>query len=32
VNRFILPIVAFALLVVVLAIGIRHAPEKGSIA
>jgi cytochrome c biogenesis protein CcmG, thiol:disulfide interchange protein DsbE len=31
VNRFILPIVAFALLVVVLAIGIRHAPEKGTI-
>jgi len=31
VNRFILPMVAFALLVVVLAIGIRHAPEKGTI-
>jgi cytochrome c biogenesis protein CcmG, thiol:disulfide interchange protein DsbE len=31
VNRFVLPIVAFALLVVVLAIGIRHAPEKGAI-
>jgi len=31
VNRFIVPIVAFALLVVVLAIGIRHAPEKGTI-
>jgi cytochrome c biogenesis protein CcmG, thiol:disulfide interchange protein DsbE len=30
-NRFIVPIVAFALLVVVLAIGIRHAPEKGAI-
>ena len=30
-NRFILPIVAFALLVVVLAIGIRHAPEKGTV-
>ena len=30
-NRFILPIVAFALLVVVLAIGIRHAPGKGTI-
>ena len=31
-NRFVLPIVAFALLVLVLAIGIRHAPEKGIIA
>jgi cytochrome c biogenesis protein CcmG, thiol:disulfide interchange protein DsbE len=31
VNRFILPVVAFALLAVVLAIGIRHAPEKGNI-
>ena len=30
-NRFILPIAVFALLVVVLAIGIRHAPEKGTI-
>lgn len=30
-NRFILPIVAFALLVVVLAIGIRRAPEKATI-
>jgi len=31
VNRFILPIAVFALLVVVLAIGIRHAPEKATI-
>lgn len=31
-NRFILPIVAFALLCVVLAIGIRHSPQKGVIA
>ncbi|HYB65650.1 MAG TPA: DsbE family thiol:disulfide interchange protein [Steroidobacteraceae bacterium] len=30
-NRFILPIAVFALLVVVLAIGIRHAPEKATI-
>jgi cytochrome c biogenesis protein CcmG, thiol:disulfide interchange protein DsbE len=32
VNRFLLPLGAFVLLVVVLAIGIRHAPEKGVIA
>lgn len=31
-NRFVLPIVVFALLVLVLAIGIRHSPEKGVIA
>jgi cytochrome c biogenesis protein CcmG, thiol:disulfide interchange protein DsbE len=31
-NRFLLPLAAFALLVAVLAIGIRHAPEKGVIA
>ena len=31
-NRFMLPLGAFVLLVVVLAIGIRHAPEKGMIA
>src|ERR1700751_500355 len=31
-NRFLLPLAAFALLVAVLAIGIRHAPEKGIIA
>ncbi|MCC7461423.1 MAG: DsbE family thiol:disulfide interchange protein [Gammaproteobacteria bacterium] len=30
-KRFIWPLVAFALLVVVLAIGLRHAPEKGVI-
>jgi cytochrome c biogenesis protein CcmG, thiol:disulfide interchange protein DsbE len=30
-NRFLLPLGAFVLLVVVLAIGIRHAPEKGII-
>src|SRR5207244_12781119 len=31
-NRFALPIALFALLVVVLAIGIKHSPEKGIIA
>ena len=31
-NRFALPIALFALLVVVLAIGIKHSPEKGVIA
>src|SRR5579872_3249653 len=31
-NRFLLPLGAFVLLVVVLAIGIRHAPEKDIIA
>jgi cytochrome c biogenesis protein CcmG/thiol:disulfide interchange protein DsbE len=31
-NRFLLPLALFALLVVVLAIGIRHAPGKGTIA
>jgi cytochrome c biogenesis protein CcmG/thiol:disulfide interchange protein DsbE len=31
-NRFILPVVVFALLVVVLAIGIKHSPDKGIIA
>lgn len=31
-NRFLLPLGAFALLVVVLAIGIRHAPQKDIIA
>jgi cytochrome c biogenesis protein CcmG, thiol:disulfide interchange protein DsbE len=31
-NRFVLPLGVFGLLVVVLAIGIRHAPEKGIIA
>ena len=31
-NRFLLPLGAFVLLVAVLAIGIRHAPEKGIIA
>jgi cytochrome c biogenesis protein CcmG, thiol:disulfide interchange protein DsbE len=31
-NRFLLPLVLFALLVVVLAIGIRHSPDKGTIA
>jgi cytochrome c biogenesis protein CcmG, thiol:disulfide interchange protein DsbE len=30
-NRFALPLALFALLVVVLAIGIRHSPEKGII-
>jgi cytochrome c biogenesis protein CcmG, thiol:disulfide interchange protein DsbE len=30
-NRFLLPLAVFALLVVVLAIGIRHSPEKGII-
>ena len=32
INRFLIPIVAFALLVVVLAFGIVHSPEKGVIA
>jgi cytochrome c biogenesis protein CcmG/thiol:disulfide interchange protein DsbE len=31
-NRFLLPRALFALLVVVLAIGIRHSPDKGTIA
>lgn len=31
-TRFLVPLAAFALLVVVLAIGIRHSPEKGIIA
>lgn len=31
-TRFFVPLAAFALLVVVLAIGIRHSPEKGVIA
>jgi cytochrome c biogenesis protein CcmG, thiol:disulfide interchange protein DsbE len=31
-NRFLLPLVAFLLLVAVLAVGIRHAPEKDIIA
>lgn len=31
-NRFLLPLGIFALLVVVLAIGIKHSPEKGLIA
>jgi cytochrome c biogenesis protein CcmG, thiol:disulfide interchange protein DsbE len=31
-NRFMLPLGAFVLLVAVLALGIRHAPEKGIIA
>jgi cytochrome c biogenesis protein CcmG, thiol:disulfide interchange protein DsbE len=31
-SRYLVPLVAFALLVVVLAIGIRHSPEKGVIA
>lgn len=31
INRFLIPVVAFALLVVVLAIGIKHSPEKGII-
>jgi cytochrome c biogenesis protein CcmG, thiol:disulfide interchange protein DsbE len=31
-TRFLVPLAAFGLLVVVLAIGIRHAPEKGVIA
>jgi cytochrome c biogenesis protein CcmG, thiol:disulfide interchange protein DsbE len=31
-NRFLLPLLLFALLVVVLAIGIRHSPGKGTIA
>jgi cytochrome c biogenesis protein CcmG, thiol:disulfide interchange protein DsbE len=31
-NRFALPLALFALLVVVLAIGIRHSPDKGTIA
>jgi cytochrome c biogenesis protein CcmG/thiol:disulfide interchange protein DsbE len=32
VNRFLVPLAAFGLLAVVLAVGIRHAPEKGTIA
>ena len=32
INRFLIPVVAFGLLVVVLAIGIKHSPEKGIIA
>ena len=32
INRFLIPMVAFVALVVVLAIGIRHSPEKGIIA
>ena len=31
-NRFLLPLGIFALLVVVLAIGIKHSPDKGTIA
>jgi len=31
-NRFILPLGIFALLAIVLAIGIKHSPEKGTIA
>ncbi len=31
-NRFLLPLALFALLAVVLAVGIRHSPEKGVIA
>jgi cytochrome c biogenesis protein CcmG, thiol:disulfide interchange protein DsbE len=31
-NRFLLPLALFVLLAVVLAVGIRHAPEKGVIA
>jgi cytochrome c biogenesis protein CcmG, thiol:disulfide interchange protein DsbE len=31
VNRFLLPVAVFALLAVVLAIGIKHSPEKGII-
>ncbi len=31
INRFLIPVVVFALLVVVLAIGIKHSPEKGII-
>jgi cytochrome c biogenesis protein CcmG/thiol:disulfide interchange protein DsbE len=30
-NRFVVPLIAFALLVVVLAIGVRRAPEKSTI-
>lgn len=30
-NRFVLPLVAFALLLLVLIAGLRHAPEKGVI-
>jgi len=30
-NRFVLPLCAFALLVIVLAIGIKHSPDKGTI-
>jgi cytochrome c biogenesis protein CcmG, thiol:disulfide interchange protein DsbE len=31
-NRFVLPLAAFALLAIVLAIGIEHSPDKGTIA
>jgi cytochrome c biogenesis protein CcmG/thiol:disulfide interchange protein DsbE len=31
-NRFLLPLAAFALLLIVLIVGLRHAPEKGVIA
>jgi len=31
-NRFVLPVGIFVLLAVVLAIGIKHSPEKGIIA
>ncbi len=30
-NRFYIPVVAFVLLAVVLAVGIRHSPDKGII-
>ena len=30
-NRFVLPLGIFALLAIVLAIGIKHSPEKGTI-
>ena len=30
-NRFVLPLAAFALLLIVLIVGLRHAPEKGVI-
>ncbi|HVP34168.1 MAG TPA: DsbE family thiol:disulfide interchange protein [Steroidobacteraceae bacterium] len=32
INRFVIPMVAFVLLAVVLAVGIKHSPEKGVIA
>lgn len=32
INRFLIPVVAFVLLAVVLAIGVKHSPEKGIIA